>query len=89
MYVVAADVADVCAGFKSLEFKCPQRWKSWKVTLWLHSSGFVKMVAVKSHEQAVRVASSFEKMVQKVRGFSDVKIDRQRGFDLSEWQTLM
>lgn len=72
-------------GFKTLEVKCPQKWKSPKVTLWLHSSGFVKVVAVKSKEEAVRVARSFERMVQSVRGFRDVRFLQESGVELSEW----
>ena len=74
-----------CTGFKTLEVKCPQKWKSHKVTLWLHSSGFVKVVAVKSKEEAVRVAVSFEHMVQSVRGFRDVCLLQESGVELSEW----
>ena len=73
------------AGFKTLEVKCPAKWKSRKVTLFLHSSGFVKIVAVKSKEEAVRVAVSFENMVQAVRGFGDVCILQKDGIELSEW----
>ena len=73
-------------GFKTLEVKCPQRWKSHKVTLWLHSSGFVKIVATKSKEEAVRVAVSFEQMVQAVRGFGDVCLLQQNSVELSEWR---
>ena len=81
--VRGGDVA--CTGFKTLEVKCPQKWKSPKVTLWLHSSGFVKVVAVKSKEEAVRVARSFERMVQSVRGFRDVCLLQESGVELSEW----
>lgn len=75
----------MCAGFKTLEVKCPQKWSSAKVTLWLHSSGFVKIVATKSKEEAVRVAVSFEQMVKAVRGFGDVCLLQENGVELSEW----
>jgi len=80
-------VMTACAGFKNLQVKCPGRWKSIQTTLWLYSSGTVKIVGVKSKVEAVRVARSFTNIVRSVRGFDDVVM--KPGYKLSECRVYL
>lgn len=73
-------------GFKTIEVKCPSLWKSPNVTVWLNSSGFCKVVAVTERADAVRVATTFARMIRRIRGFKHIRILPDTTVRLSEYK---
>lgn len=67
---------------ETMEVRCVAKWGSPTTSMTVFKSGNIKIVGVRSRDQAMFVLQTFMLALRKVKGYSNATLDMQKGFKL-------